>query len=125
MTKESIQEMRDRLSKDERVQNLIRMRAYEIFKSRRGQTGKAAHDWLQAENEVLSYLIQEESRLSAAAAEAASALPPELKATPTAKPPTKARAKQTAARKTKPASKREAPKKKTSKPKKTSDKKKS
>jgi hypothetical protein len=61
MKKESIEQLRARLARDEELQSLVRKRAYEIYKNRAGRPGNAAHDWLQAENEVLVHLIKEES----------------------------------------------------------------
>lgn len=61
MSKESLKELRERLLRDEPAQELIRMRAFEIYKLRGGQPGGEANDWFQAESEVLTFLIQEES----------------------------------------------------------------
>ncbi|HMG32536.1 MAG TPA: DUF2934 domain-containing protein [Blastocatellia bacterium] len=63
MKKESIEAMRARLMRDDQVQTMIRMRAFEIYQGRGGQSGNPQHDWLQAENEILTYLIQEEAAL--------------------------------------------------------------
>ena len=65
MSRESLEELRERLLRDEHAQELIRMRAFEIYKLRGGQPGGEAHDWFQAENEVLTFLIDEESRRAA------------------------------------------------------------
>src|ERR1044072_2440679 len=62
MSRESTEELRRRLLKDEQVQELISRRAYEIYVMRGGQPGGEAHDWFQAESEILSILIEEESR---------------------------------------------------------------
>src|SRR5215216_184092 len=62
MSRESTEELRQRLLRDERVQELISRRAYEIYVMRGGQPGGEAHDWFQAESEILSILIEEESR---------------------------------------------------------------
>ena len=64
MSKESLKELRERLLRDEPAQELIRMRAFEIYRLRGGQPGGEAHDWFQAESEVLTFLIEEESRLA-------------------------------------------------------------
>jgi hypothetical protein len=64
MKKESIEELRLRLTKVEAVQEMIRIRAYEIYESRGGRPGHPHYDWLQAENETLMRLIEEESRPS-------------------------------------------------------------
>lgn len=74
MSRESLEELRERLLRDERAQQLIRMRAFEIYKLRGEHPGGEAHDWLQAESEVLTFLIEEESHstsVSMAAAEPA------------------------------------------------------
>jgi len=62
MRRESLEELRERLLRDEHAQELIRMRAFEIYKLRGGHPGGEAHDWFQAESEVLTFLIDEESR---------------------------------------------------------------
>jgi hypothetical protein len=61
MSRESLEELRERLLRDEHAQELIRMRAFEIYRLRGGQPGGEAHDWFQAESEVLTFLIEEES----------------------------------------------------------------
>jgi hypothetical protein len=60
---ESLEEVRNRLLREDRVQQMVRMRAYEIYKMRGGQPGWESHDWFQAEGEVLAFLIAIESRL--------------------------------------------------------------
>ena len=73
MSRESLEELRERLLRDEHAQELIRMRAFEIYKLRGERPGGEAHDWFQAESEVLKFLIEEESaRASAPVASAAS-----------------------------------------------------
>jgi hypothetical protein len=62
MSRESTEELRQRLLRDKRVQELISRRAYEIYVMRGGQPGGEAHDWFQAESEILPILIEEESR---------------------------------------------------------------
>jgi len=62
MTIESTEELRERLLRDHEVQEMIRMRAYEIYRHRGGAPGGHAEDWFQAESEVLHFLIEEESR---------------------------------------------------------------
>lgn len=62
MTRESTEELRERLLRDEEVRSMIAMRAYEIYKLRGQEPGRQAEDWFQAENEVLRFLIEEESR---------------------------------------------------------------
>lgn len=62
MKKESIESLRSRLRQDEGLQEMIRIRAFEIFQSRGGSAGNPHHDWLQAENETLMILIEKESK---------------------------------------------------------------
>ena len=62
MTIESTEELRARLLRDHEVQEMIRMRAFEIYRHRGGAPGGHAEDWFQAESEVLHFLIEEESR---------------------------------------------------------------
>lgn len=53
------EDVRRRMLSDESVHSMIRMRAYEIYQQRGGAPGREAEDWLQAESEVLSYLISQ------------------------------------------------------------------
>lgn len=62
MSKEDLDEHREELIRDERVRQMIRVRAYEIYQMRGPQPGGEAQDWFQAESEVLSFLIADESR---------------------------------------------------------------
>jgi Protein of unknown function (DUF2934) len=62
MSRESTEELRRRLLRDGRVRELISRRAYEIYVMRGGKPGGEGHDWFQAESEILSILIEEESR---------------------------------------------------------------
>lgn len=55
--------------RDERVRELISRRAYEIYVMRGGKPGGEGHDWFQAESEILSILIEEESRRAAESVE--------------------------------------------------------
>lgn len=64
MTTENLEYLRARLLSEERVLEMIRVRAYEIFQMRGPQHGGAAKDWLDAEGEVLTFLIAQESRLT-------------------------------------------------------------
>lgn len=57
MTTESFEELRRRMLRDADVQEMIRARAYEIYRMRGVQPGSAAHDWFQAEGEVLAFLL--------------------------------------------------------------------
>jgi hypothetical protein len=69
MSRESTEELRRRLLRDERVRELISRRAYEIYVMRGGRPGGEGQDWFQAESEILSILIEEESRRSAESTE--------------------------------------------------------
>ena len=62
MTSENFGELRERLLREEKVQQMIRARAYEIYRMRGGQPGGEALDWFQAEGEVLAFLVADESR---------------------------------------------------------------
>ena len=66
MKQEIIEELRARLLADEQVRSMIAMRAYEIFELRGGSPGHETDDWFQAESEILSFVIDEELRQSAA-----------------------------------------------------------
>ena len=66
MNQENIEELRARLLADEQVRSMIAMRAFEIFQLRGGSPGHEADDWLQAEAEILTFVIDEEIRQSAA-----------------------------------------------------------
>lgn len=57
MTTESLEELRQRLLRDENVQEMISARAFEIYHMRGVQPGSAAQDWFQAESEVLAFLL--------------------------------------------------------------------
>lgn len=61
MTKESLEALRERLIRDERVRQMIRVRAYEIYQMRGPHSGGQAQDWFQAEDEILAFLIADES----------------------------------------------------------------
>jgi hypothetical protein len=60
MTRESIDELRERLLRDERVLDMIRMRAYEIYQMRGETPGHEAEDWFRAEVEVIGFIIDQE-----------------------------------------------------------------
>lgn len=62
MTRESIDELRERLLRDDQVLDMIRMRAYEIYQMRGNEPGREAEDWFLAEVEVIGFLIDQESR---------------------------------------------------------------
>ena len=56
-TKEQI---RERLLSDEKARESISLRAYEIYEQRGCVPGCELEDWLQAENDILPPLIEEE-----------------------------------------------------------------
>lgn len=60
--KETVEEIRARLARDENVLYAIQQRAYEIWVLRGRQHGRSEEDWRLAENEVLSFLIEQELR---------------------------------------------------------------
>jgi hypothetical protein len=107
MSRESLEELRSRLLRDEHAQELIRMRAFEIYKLRGGQPGGEAHDWFQAESEVLTFLIEEESQRTARSETVDAGTPSNAAAAPSTKPAVR---RTTGARKTKEAgAKKKAP----------------
>ena len=67
--KETQAEIRARLWRDENVQKAIELRAYEIWILRGRQDGRHHEDWFLAENEVLNYLVEEELKRLAEAAD--------------------------------------------------------
>jgi hypothetical protein len=62
MVRESLKKLRERLLRDESVREMIRARAYEIYERRGTRPGDATEDWFQAEDEVLTFLLANESR---------------------------------------------------------------
>jgi hypothetical protein len=64
MNEENTEQLSEKLANDEEVRARISLRAYEIYLSRIGEPGCEVEDWLQAENEVLASLT-EEQRLGA------------------------------------------------------------
>ena len=66
-----IEEIRSRLLSDPSVRERISQRAYERYEQRGGEPGHDVEDWVQAENEVFSVLIEQEmGRLTKEAAAA-------------------------------------------------------
>src|SRR5215813_9922573 len=63
--KETREEIRARLLHDDNVIRTIQMRAYEIWQIRGRYDGRAQEDWMLAENEVLSFLLEQEARKAA------------------------------------------------------------
>src|SRR5437588_5014373 len=62
MNNDNLLELRERLLREDNVQHMIRIRAYEIYRMRGAQPGAPAGDWFQAESEVLSFLLANESQ---------------------------------------------------------------
>jgi hypothetical protein len=90
MSKESLEDLRERLLRDEHAQQLIRMRAFEIYRLRGEQPGGEAHDWFQAETEVITFLIEEESSRPSDSQSASAPTEPEARASnPTSEGATK------------------------------------
>jgi hypothetical protein len=61
MANESLEELRERLLRQQSVQQMIQVRAYEIYQMRGGRPGGEAQDWFHAEGEVLAFLLASES----------------------------------------------------------------
>ena len=61
LKRESEEELRERLRNDEKVRSMIQARAYEIYQTRGGAPGGEFEDWVEAEAEVLSLLVAQES----------------------------------------------------------------
>lgn len=60
MQNETREQLRERLLSDEALRANISLRAYEIYEQRGCAPGCELEDWLQAENEMLLPLIEEE-----------------------------------------------------------------
>ena len=58
MKEENVEQFRSELLVGEETRAMISTRAYEIYHQRGGEHGRDLEDWLQAENEVLAYLIE-------------------------------------------------------------------
>jgi hypothetical protein len=99
MATESIEQIRQRLLRDENVRHMISVRAYEIYESRGGAPGHDVEDWFQAENEILAALIEQE--MSRAAAQAHNQAPTAHSAPTTAEQPITEPVKKTKSRTTK------------------------
>ena len=61
MTRETLEELRERLLRQHNVRQMIQVRAYEIYLMRGSQPGGEAQDWFHAEHEVLAFLLADES----------------------------------------------------------------
>jgi hypothetical protein len=55
-----IEKLRGRLLDDQGIRSRISQRAYELYEQRGGDPGRDVEDWLLAENEILSPLIEAE-----------------------------------------------------------------
>jgi hypothetical protein len=55
--RETLEELRERLLRQHHVQQMIEVRAYEIYQMRGGRPGGEAQDWFHAEHEVLAFLL--------------------------------------------------------------------
>lgn len=60
MQDETMEQIRQQLLDDEAIRVSISLRAHEIYEQRGCAPGCELEDWLQAENEMLSPLIEEE-----------------------------------------------------------------
>lgn len=60
MQDETREQIRERLLDDEATRASISLRAYEIYEQRGCAPGCKLEDWLQAENEILLLLVEEE-----------------------------------------------------------------
>jgi hypothetical protein len=58
MKEQNVEQLRERWSPDDEVQEAISLRAYEIYQSRDGVPGCELDDWLQAEDEILAALTE-------------------------------------------------------------------
>ncbi len=55
-----IEDLRAHLLRDQKIREQISRRAYELYEHRGGEPGRDVEDWVQAENEILSPLIEEQ-----------------------------------------------------------------
>lgn len=62
-------ELRARLLANTEIRDQIAFRAYEIYQNRSGDKGSALEDWLRAENEIVSSLVEKELQLLSESAE--------------------------------------------------------
>ena len=65
MKEQTEEQRREQLLADEEVRSRVALRAYEIYESRGGGLGRDLDDWLQAENEVLAILIEQQPSATA------------------------------------------------------------
>jgi hypothetical protein len=64
-----IEELRGRLLHDQGIRERISQRAYELYERRGGEPGRDVEDWVAAENEILSPLIEQAMSRPAATAQ--------------------------------------------------------
>jgi hypothetical protein len=60
MKEQTEEQWREQLLADEEVRSRVALRAYEIYQGRGGDHGGDLDDWLQAENEILAILIEQQ-----------------------------------------------------------------
>ncbi|HKV42994.1 MAG TPA: DUF2934 domain-containing protein [Blastocatellia bacterium] len=72
---DTFESLRQALLNDSEVREMISMRAYEIYLARGGHAGHQVEDWLRAEAEILTLLIEEEVKGKNKLVEPASSLP--------------------------------------------------
>lgn len=63
------EELRARLLANTEIRDQIAFRAYELYQNRSGGNGSALEDWLRAENEIVSSLVEKELQLLSESAE--------------------------------------------------------
>lgn len=90
MQNESREQIRERLLGDEAVRASISLRAYEIYEQRGCGPDCELEDWLQAENEMLLPLIEEELQRGGESQTASAEVKAEKTATTEEKPAKKA-----------------------------------
>lgn len=90
MLYETREQIHERLLSDEALRASISLRAYEIYEQRGCESGCELEDWLQAENEVLLPLIEEELQRGGESQSASDEVKAEQAATAEEKPAKKA-----------------------------------
>ncbi len=90
MQNETREQICERLLGDEVVRASISLRAYEIYEQRGCGPGCELEDWLQAENEMLSPLVEEELQRNGGSQSASDEVKAEQVATAEEKPTKKA-----------------------------------
>lgn len=90
MQDETREQIRKQLLDDEATRANISLRAYEIYEQRGCAPGCELEDWLQAENEMLSSLVEEELQRNSGSQSASDEVKAEQVATTEEKPTKKA-----------------------------------